>query len=171
MNDFNPGNSAVYAVLANREAAGTPIRVGIVGAGATGRAIALQLGTPVPGMRLVGISNRTTGHAERSYREAGISEWKGASTAAEAEASIARGVPVLTDDPEVLSSCDAVDLIVEVTGSVDFAAQVALDTFKHGKPVILVNAELDSLVGPLLSVRAREAGVVLTHTDGDEPGV
>ena len=44
------GNTAVYAVLASREAAGKPIRVGVVGAGATGRAIALQLGTPVPGM-------------------------------------------------------------------------------------------------------------------------
>lgn len=164
-------NTAVYAVLAKREAAGTPIRVGIVGAGATGRAIALQLGTPVPGMRLVGISNRTPAHAERAYREAGIKEWKAVNTAAAAEASIVRGVPVLTDDPAVLLRCSAIDLIVEVTGSVDFAAQVALDAFKQSKPVVLVNAELDSLVGPLLSVKAREAGVVLTHTDGDEPGV
>ena len=66
------GNTAVYAVLASREAAGKPIRVGVVGAGATGRAIALQLGTPVPGMRLVAISNRTPAHAERAFREAGI---------------------------------------------------------------------------------------------------
>ena len=35
----------------------------------------------------------------------------------------------------------------------------------------MVNAELDSLVGPLLKAKADEAGVVLTHTDGDEPGV
>jgi predicted homoserine dehydrogenase-like protein len=174
MNDLlsaNRANLAIHAQLANREAAGTPIRVGIVGAGATGRAIALQLGTPVPGMRLVGISNRTPAHAERAYREAGIAQWKAVGNARDAEASISRGVPVLTEDPGVLSSCDAVDLIVEVTGSVDFAAQVALDAFKQGKPVVLVNAELDSLVGPLLSVKAREAGVVLTHTDGDEPGV
>ena len=165
------GNTAVYAVLASREAAGKPIRVGVVGAGATGRAIALQLGTPVPGMRLVAISNRTPAHAERSFREAGFREWKAVSSAAAAEASISRGVPVLAEDPSVLMGCDAIDLIVEVTGSVDFAAKIALDAFKHGKPVVLVNAELDSLVGPLLAVKAREAGVVLTHTDGDEPGV
>jgi predicted homoserine dehydrogenase-like protein len=36
---------------------------------------------------------------------------------------------------------------------------------------VLVNAELDSLLGPILKVRADAAGVVLTHTDGDEPGV
>jgi predicted homoserine dehydrogenase-like protein len=173
MNEFtgDNANNSLYAVLANRESAGKPIRVGVVGAGATGRAIALQLGTPVPGMRLAGISNRTPAHAERSFREAGIAQWKGVSTAADAEASIARGTPVLTDDPSVLLECGAIDLIVEVTGSVDFAARVALDAFKHGKPVVLVNAELDSLVGPMLAVKAREAGVVLTHTDGDEPGV
>ena len=165
------GNTAVYSVLATREQAGKQIRVGVVGAGATGRAIALQLGTPVPGMRLVAISNRTPATGERSYREAGIKEWKNVSNSADAEASILRGVPVLTNDPSVLIGCNAIDLIVEVTGSVDFAAQVALDAIKHGKPVVLVNAELDSLVGPILAMKAREAGVVLTHTDGDEPGV
>ena len=46
-----------------------------------------------------------------------------------------------------------------------------LDAFEHRKPVVLVNAELDSLIGPMLKVKADEAGVVLTHTDGDEPGV
>src|SRR4029434_3773700 len=45
------------------------------------------------------------------------------------------------------------------------------DAFQHGKSVVLVNAELDSLLGPILKTRADQAGVVLTHTDGDEPGV
>ncbi len=58
-----------------------------------------------------------------------------------------------------------------MTGTVDFAATVVLDAFTHRKPVVLVNAELDSLIGPILKAKADEAGVVLTHTDGDEPGV
>lgn len=164
-------NTSVYNVLRMREAEQRPIRVGIIGAGATGRAIALQLGTPVPGMRLAGIANRHPEHAERAFREAGIAQWAGASTRQQAEGHILRGVPVLTDDPHVLTRCDAIDLIVEVTGSVDFAASVALDAFAHKKPVVLVNAELDSLIGPLLKAKADAAGVVLTHTDGDEPGV
>ena len=61
-----------------------------------------------------------------------------------------RGVPVLTDDPTVLTRCAAIDIIVEVTGTVDFAASVALDAFEHGKHVVLVNAELDCLLGPIL---------------------
>jgi len=157
--------------LREREAKGRPIRVGMVGAGATGRAIALQLGTPVPGIRLMAIANRTLAHGERAFREAGITEWRHAESAREAEAAINRGVPVLTDDPSVLTACDAIDIIVEVTGTVAAAAHVVLEAFEHGKHVVLVNAELDSLLGPILKVRADQAGVVLTHTDGDEPGV
>jgi predicted homoserine dehydrogenase-like protein len=48
---------------------------------------------------------------------------------------------------------------------------VVLDAIDHQKHVVMVNAELDSLLGPILNERARQAGVVLTNTDGDEPGV
>jgi len=143
----------------------------MIGAGATGRAIALQLGTPVPGIRLAAIANRTAEHAERAFREAGITNWIRVSTAREAEATISRGLPVLTDDPSVLTNCEAIDLIVEVTGSVEPAARVVLQAFDYGKPVVLVNAELDSFIGPILKAKAEQAGLVVTHTDGDEPGV
>jgi predicted homoserine dehydrogenase-like protein len=166
-----PRSMSVYAELQARETEHRPIRVGVIGAGATGRAIALQLGTPVPGMRIAGIANRTPEHAERAFKEAGIANWDAVGSASDAASRIERGVPVLTDDPSVLTRCDAIDLIVEVTGTVDFGASVALDAFKYGKHVVLVNAELDSLIGPILKTKADAAGVVLTHTDGDEPGV
>lgn len=162
---------ALDMVLRDYEAAGRPIRVGMVGAGATGRAIALQLGTPVPGMRLVAIANRTLAHAERAFREANIDGWSRVSSVREAESAIARGMPVLTDDPTVLTACEAIDIILEVTGTVEAGAAVVLDAIAHRKHVVMVNAELDSLIGPILNERAREAGVVLTNTDGDEPGV
>jgi predicted homoserine dehydrogenase-like protein len=78
---------------------------------------------------------------------------------------------VLTDDPSVVTTCDAVDIVVEVTGTVEAAAHVVLQAIEHGKHVVLVNAELDSLLGPILKAKADAAGVVITHTDGDEPGV
>jgi predicted homoserine dehydrogenase-like protein len=162
---------SVDIALQELEAIERPIRVAVVGAGATGRAIALQLGTPVPGMRLVAIANRTSEHAERAFREAGFTEWTQVSSSGEAEESIARGVPVLTEDPFVLTACNSIDVLVEVTGTVEAAAGVVLDAFSHGKHVVLVNAELDSLVGPILKAKADQAGVILTHTDGDEPGV
>lgn len=161
----------VDTALQEREFTGRPIRVGMIGAGATGRAIALQLGTPVPGIRLVAIANRTTTHAERAFREAGITGWSRVTSAREAETKISQGLPVLTDDPSALTSCSAIDIIVEVTGTVEAAARVALDSFDNGKHVVLVNAELDSFIGPILKAKADKAGVVITHTDGDEPGV
>jgi len=44
----------------------------------------------------------------------------------------------------------------------------AIDGHKH---LVLVDAELDATVGPILKKKADEAGVVITNTDGDEPGV
>src|SRR5258705_12730824 len=110
-------NTAVYSALQLREAEHRPIRVGVVGAGATGRAIALQLGTPVPGIRLAGIANRTFQHGERAFREAGIREWDVVSTPHAAELRGSRGMPVLTEDPSVLTRCNGIYLILEGTGT------------------------------------------------------
>src|ERR1700720_375507 len=161
----------IDTVLLERESKGRPIRVAMVGSGAEGRAIALQLGSPVPGIRLVGIANRTLEHGEKAFSQAGIARWGHSSSPSEAAKAIAAGNPVLTDDPSVLTSCDAIDVIVEVTGTIDVAAETCLAAFQHGKHVVLVNAELDSLLGPILKAKADHAGVVVTHTDGDEPGV
>src|ERR1700744_3417825 len=139
-------NMSVDIALQKLETSGRPIRVGMVGAGATGRAIALQLGTPVPGMRLVAICNRTPENAERAFCEAGFQRWATVSSAREAEEQIARGVAVLTTDPGVLTACGAIDVLLEATGTIEAAAGVVLDAFKHRKHVVLVNAELDSLV-------------------------
>src|SRR5262245_21934872 len=157
--------------LRRREAEGRPIRVGMIGAGATGRAIALQLGTPVPGIRLAAVANRTPAHAERALRDAGISDWRHATSVDEAQSAIRSGKVVLTDDPFVVTGCPLIDIVVEVTGTIRHAAQVVLSAFAHRKHVVIVNAELDSLIGPILKTKADEAGVVITHTDGDEPGV
>jgi predicted homoserine dehydrogenase-like protein len=157
--------------LRERESSGHPIRVGMVGAGAKGRAIALQLGTPAPGIRLVAIANRTPEHGERAFRESGVAAWDRVESARDAETAISKGVPVLTDDPSVLIACGAVDILIEVTGTVEPAARVVTEAINHGKSVVLMNAELDSLLGPILNAKAERAGVVFTHTDGDEPGV
>src|SRR5262245_47986223 len=127
---------SIYRLLQMRESAKRPIRVGVVGAGATGRAIALQLGTPVPGMRLAGIANRTPAHAERALREAGIRTWKTASSAAEADAHIVHGTTVLTDDAQVLTRSREIDIIIEVTGTVSFGASVVLDAIAQRKAVV-----------------------------------
>jgi predicted homoserine dehydrogenase-like protein len=61
--------------------------------------------------------------------------------------------------------------LVDVTGAVEFGARMVLEAIENGKHVILMNAELDGTVGPLLKVKADRAGVVLSGCDGDQPGV
>jgi predicted homoserine dehydrogenase-like protein len=61
--------------------------------------------------------------------------------------------------------------VVEVTGAVEFAARVILTSIEHKKHVVLMNAEVDGTVGPILKARAGAAGVVYTNADGDQPGV
>ena len=167
----NEPTMIVDTALQEREKSGNPIRVGIIGAGRAGRAIALQLATPPPGIRLAAIVNRTPEHGERAFREAGITEWSCPESSRNAELAINRGIPVLIDDPSVVTGCDAVDVIIEATGTIEYATGVVLAAFDHGQHVVLVNAELDSLLGPILKTRADRAGVVITHTDGEEPGV
>ncbi len=161
----------IDTALLERETSGNPIRIGVIGAGAAARAVALQLATPAKGIRLAAIINRTEANAERSFREAGVKEWKRVESAKEAEASINRGIPIYSDNPDVATHCDAVDVIIECTGTLDYALDVVLAAIDHGKDVVLGNAELDALLGPILHVRAQQAGLVITHTDGEEPGV
>jgi predicted homoserine dehydrogenase-like protein len=161
----------IDTALQERERSGKLVRVGVIGAGPAGRAIALQLATPPPGIRLAAIVNRTPEHGERAFREAGVTEWRRPDSARDAKLAINRGIPILTDDASLVTECDGVDVIIEATGTIEYATAVVLAAFDHGKHVVLVNAELDSLLGPILKVRADRAGVVITHTDGEEPGV
>jgi predicted homoserine dehydrogenase-like protein len=161
----------VDTALRQREAEGTPIRVGLVGAGAIGRALAYQITNIVPGMRLVAISNRTLAHAERAFREAGAGPARVVDDPGGLAAALEQGVPAITSEPGLLCAAPGIDVVFESTGTIEFAAGVALDAFAQGKPVVTLNAELQGTVGPALKARADRAGVMFTEADGDQPGV
>src|SRR5437870_8690513 len=163
--------NAADTVLAQRESDGNPVRVAMVGAGVTARMIALQLATPIPGMRLVAIANRTVEQATQAFSNAGVSEAEVVSDLGRLEENIDKGRASVVEEPNLVCQARNIDVIVEVTGTVEFGAHVASAAIRHRKHVVLVNAELDSTVGPILKFHAERAGVVLTNTDGDEPGV
>lgn len=157
--------------LRRREKQGNPIRVGMVGAGAMGRALALQVRSAVAGMDIVAISNRHPEAAKRAFHDAGAEEVRRVSDQEELAEAMERGMPAYTDDPRLLCAAEGIDAIWEVTGAVEFGAHVVLDAIEHGKHVVTMNAELQGTVGPVLKERADGAGVVLTDSDGDQPGV
>lgn len=158
-------------VLVQRERDGNPIRVAMVGAGVTAHMIALQLLSPIAGMRLVAISNRTVARAADTFKNAGVNAVETVSSVSALEDHVAKGRPAIMEDPALLYEATNIDVIVEATGTVEFAANVAIAAIRNRKHVVLVNAELDSTVGPILKFHADRAGVVVTNTDGDEPGV
>jgi predicted homoserine dehydrogenase-like protein len=136
-----------------------------------GRALANQVVNSVPGMELVAIANRTLGNAERAYREAGIEDWRVVSTGPELDRAVADRTAAVTDDHTAVCDAESVDAIVEATGAVEFGCYVVVRAIERGKHVVLMNAEVDATVGPLLNRRAVEAGVVYSGCDGDQPGV
>ncbi len=161
----------VDTALKRRQEAGNPVRVAMVGAGFMGRGIALQIANHVPGMELVAIANRTMDAALRAYREAGQNDVETVDSVAALERSIGKGRYAVIEDASLLCRAEGIDAIIEVTGAVEYGAQVVLEAIEHGKHVILMNAELDGTVGPILKQRADAAGVVYTNADGDQPGV
>jgi len=161
----------VDAALRRREEEGRPVRVAMVGAGFMAKGVANQVVNYTPGMRLVGIANRTPKHAEEAYAYAGVADVALASTAAEVARALEAGRPVVTDDPTLLARADGVDVLLEATGAVEFGAHAVVAAIEARKHVVLLNAELDGTVGPALKAMADEAGVVYTVSDGDQPGV
>lgn len=161
----------VDTALARRAAEGRPIRIGVVGAGFMARGVVLQVALSVPGMRVAAIANRTLEGARRAFREARQDEMRQVESVSQLQSAIEAGVPAVTDDPMLLCRAEGIDAIVEITGTIEQAARVALEAISHGKHVVLMNAEVDGTVGPILKTYADRAGVVLTSADGDQPGV
>ncbi|MHC4644435.1 MAG: NAD(P)-dependent oxidoreductase, partial [Planctomycetota bacterium] len=161
----------VDSALEKRQKEDNPIRVALVGAGYMGRGIALQIERYITGMRLVAISNRTVSQARRAYKEAGVESFTEAESVAVMEDSVAGGRYAVTDNAMLVCEARGIDAIIEATGDVEFSAHVAVEAIKGRKHVILMNAELDATVGPILKVYADRGGVVITNADGDQPGV
>lgn len=161
----------IDALLAKRRSEGHPIKVALVGAGFMGRGLTNQICNSVPGMELVAIANRHSDRAVRAYREAGVGDVRQAVDRASLERIVADGGHAVTDDYHTVCAADCVDAVVEATGAVEYGCQVVVDAIEHRKHVILMNAEVDATVGPVLSRLAAERGVVYTGCDGDQPGV
>ncbi len=161
----------VDKALQQRQRSGRPVRVAMVGAGFMGRGIALQMCNYVQGMELVAIANRHLDGARRAYAEAGIEDTRTVETVAQMEDAVRSGARAVTQDAMLVCQSEGIDAVIEVTGAVEFGAHVVLKAIEHRKHVVMMNAELDGTIGPILKTYADRAGVVITNADGDQPGV
>jgi predicted homoserine dehydrogenase-like protein len=161
----------VDTALRQREEQGRPIEVALIGAGFMAQGLANQITHSVPGMRVTAIYARRLEQALGVCDYAALGDPVMASSQAEVEDAIRANRPVVTDDPFLLCRTERIEVLVDLTGSVEFGAQVVLEAARNGKHVVLMNAELDATIGPILNVYAQRAGVIMSACDGDEPGL
>jgi predicted homoserine dehydrogenase-like protein len=155
-------------MLLEREAAGRPITVGLIGAGKFGTMFLTQA-RRTRGMHLVGLADLNVERARSQLLAAG---WDPAAFAAPslADALRARRTHV-TADADALIGFPDIEVIVEATGDPKTGIRFALRAIEHGKHIVMVNVEADALAGPLLARRAKQAGVVYSLAWGDQPAL
>jgi predicted homoserine dehydrogenase-like protein len=161
----------VDRALRAREEQGKPIRVGMLGAGFMGQGLTNQIEHSVPGMRMAAVYNRRPERAVHVYDYSGRQDVTMASTQQQVDESVRRGTPVVAEDPFTICRSPEIDVVIDVTGSVEFGAHAVLEAFRHQKSVVLMNAELDATIGPILRRYAAEQRVILSACEGDEPGL
>ena len=161
----------IDTALQARAADGRPVRVGVVGAGFAGRGFVRQVTESTPGMLVAVVANRTLANAALAFAECGITDVVTVTTAEELADAMRRGIPAITDDPRLVTGAEGIECVVEATGEVEFGCGVAVGAIEAGKHLVLLNAELDATLGPILKHMADERGVVFSDADGDQPGV
>lgn len=156
--------------LQAREREGNPIKVGLWGAGEMAKGMVNQVMRYTPGMVVSVIANRTLSKAIEAYEYTG-NEAVVVEDLQSLNEAIAAGQCAVTEDAELLCEAEGLDLLVECTGTVHYAANLVFKAIQHKKHVLLFNPEVDATIGPILKVYADKAGVMLSGADGDQPGV
>jgi predicted homoserine dehydrogenase-like protein len=159
---------SLYAKLRQRAAEDRPIRVGLIGAGKFGSMYLAQI-PRTPGVQLVGIADLSPDGARANLARVG---WDLERTRASSlDAAVRDGTTHIGQDWQALVSHPSLDIVVECTGNPLAAVEHCLEAFRQAKHVVNVTVEADALCGPLLAVRAAEAGVVYSLAFGDQPAL
>jgi len=158
----------LHTKLLERETAGRPVTVGLIGAGKFGTMFMTQVRLTA-GMHLVGVADLDVARARSQLKTAGWPD--------EAYAALSLGdahkkrITLVTDSAQALLADPQIEVIVEATGVPGAGIDHALKAITNGKHIVMVNVEADAVAGPLLARRARAAGVVYSLAWGDQPAL
>ena len=139
--------------LRQREKEGRPINVGLTGLGSMGLGVAYQIGR-TPGMRLSFVAD---------YDEAAAR--KGAEVYGKPTIILKDSMSALTN-PSILC-----DVFVEATTSIVAAHDYCMAAIERNAHCVLMNAEVDLVLGYLLRAAAAKQNVIVTSDAGDQHGV
>ncbi|MEK6204660.1 MAG: Gfo/Idh/MocA family oxidoreductase, partial [Amylibacter sp.] len=147
----------LYSLLRDCAASGTPVRVGLIGAGKFGSMFLSQVPT-TPGMNVTAIADLDVVGARAACKTVGWDD-EGVNTVR------------FYDDAASLIADHKVDVVIEATGHPASGLKHAQLALAEGKHIIMVNVEADVLAGPLLAARFRKAGLVYSMAYGDQPAL
>jgi predicted homoserine dehydrogenase-like protein len=158
----------LHAMLLEREAAGRPVTVGLIGAGKFGTMFLAQARL-TRGMHVVAVADLDVARARRQLATAG---WpaEAISAASLGDALKTRRTRVMPD-ADALIACPGIEVVVEATGVPPAGIRHALGAIAHGKHIVMVNVEADAVAGPLLARKAKAAGVIYSLAWGDQPAL
>lgn len=158
----------LHRLLLQRAAERKPLRVALIGAGKFG-SMFLSQARRTPGLHLAALVDLAPQRARDSLLRTGwVSDEFNAPSLDSARGS---GRTFITDDAPAAIASDAVEIVIDATGSPAAGIRHALACCAHGKHIVMVNVEADALAGPLLARRAAQAGIVYSLAYGDQPAL
>ncbi len=158
----------LFVKLKARAESGTPLRVGLIGAGKFGSMFLAQA-LKLDGIHVVGVADLSPAQAKSNLEHVGWVPERFA--AASLDEATQTGGTHVGDDWQALVAHPAVEIVIECTGSPVAAIDHALEAFRHGKHVINVTVEADAFCGYALALKAAEAGVIYSLAYGDQPAL
>ena len=162
--------NAINERLLELESKGTPVVIGLIGAGQMGQEILCQTQL-MKGVRIPVVVDVTFERAELACQMADVDPHRVVRTndPDTATQAIAGGRVVAATDWRLVMAVPAVQVVVDATGSPELGVRIALESIQAGKHLVMMNVECDVTVGPLLRQKAEKAGVIYTLAAGDEP--
>ncbi len=158
----------LHAKLEKRAEDGSPVRVGMIGAGKFGSMFLAQA-RRTPGIHLMAVADLDVERARANLRKTG---WDRAQFSAATPADAhEQGGTWVTDDAAGMIAFDGLDIVIEATGDPAVGIRHCLAAIDAGHHIITVNVEADVLAGPLLAARAQEAALIYSLAYGDQPAI
>ncbi|MEP7032028.1 MAG: Gfo/Idh/MocA family oxidoreductase, partial [Pseudolabrys sp.] len=158
----------LHAKLLERQAAGKPVTVGVIGAGKFGTMF-LSQARLTQGLHVVGVADLDVARARSQLKTAG---WPDAQYGAGSlDDAHKKRATFITADADALIADPRIEVIVEATGVPGAGIHHCLKTIENGKHIVMVNVEANAVAGPLLARKAKAAGVVYSLAWGDQPAL
>lgn len=154
----------LYSTLQKRE---KPIDVIVSGLGFMGFGF-IDGSFKVPGIRVVLVLSRRPEESKAFLIEHGYNA-EVTHSVQEINQNKEKGIISISNNLDLITEVDT-EIILEVTGTVAYGAEVVLKAIEAGKHILTMNPELQVTLGTQLKKLADKKGLLISDVYGDQPG-